>query len=307
MIALILLKKILSLFLIMGAGIVLVKSHVVKSEDSKILSLLSLYLFMPCVIITSFQVEYTPEVRSGLLLALAVAVLIHILLLLCNAVLKRFLHLDAVEQTSVIYSNAGALIVPLVSSILGAEWVIYTSAFLSVQMFLLWSHARAVLCGEKGIQLKRILTNINMISIFIGIFVFITNLRFPVVLQDAMDSLSGMVGPAAMLVTGMLIGNTSFRRLMSYKRIWLITALRLLVVPILVLLLLKYSGLHSLAAEGRQVLLVTFLATMTPSASTITQMSQVYGKDADYAGAINVMTTLLCCVTMPLMVALYQM
>ena len=38
----------------------------------------------------------------------------------------------------------------------------------------------------------------------------------------------------------------------------------------------------------------------------ITQMAQVYGKDADYASAINVATTLLCIVTMPLMVMLYQ-
>lgn len=35
-------------------------------------------------------------------------------------------------------------------------------------------------------------------------------------------------------------------------------------------------------------------------------MSQVYGKDADYASAINVATTLLCIVTMPLMVMIYQ-
>ena len=32
-----------------------------------------------------------------------------------------------------------------------------------------------------------------------------------------------------------------------------------------------------------------------------------YGKDADYASAINVVTTLLCIFTMPLMVALYQL
>ena len=51
----------------------------------------------------------------------------------------------------------------------------------------------------------------------------------------------------------------------------------------------------------------SLLAICTPSASTLTQMAQVYGKDADYASAINVVTTLLCIVTMPLMVALYQM
>jgi hypothetical protein len=37
------------------------------------------------------------------------------------------------------------------------------------------------------------------------------------------------------------------------------------------------------------------------------QMAQVYGKDADYASAINVSTTVLCIVTMPLIIALYQL
>ena len=73
------------------------------------------------------------------------------------------------------------------------------------------------------------------------------------------------------------------------------------------ILLLKFSGLASFAENGSQILLVTLLATITPSASTITQMAQVYGKDARYAGAINVITTLFCMITMPIMVYLYQL
>jgi hypothetical protein len=56
-----------------------------------------------------------------------------------------------------------------------------------------------------------------------------------------------------------------------------------------------------------QILLVTFFAVITPAASSITQFAQVYEKDAAYAGAINIVSTLLCIVTMPLMVAIYQM
>ena len=63
----------------------------------------------------------------------------------------------------------------------------------------------------------------------------------------------------------------------------------------------------STSAGGQNNTAGYMLAICTPSASTLTQMAQVYGKDADYASAINVVTTLLCIVTMPLMVALYQM
>lgn len=55
------------------------------------------------------------------------------------------------------------------------------------------------------------------------------------------------------------------------------------------------------------MLLVTLLATATPAAATITLLTQVYGKDAEYASAINVVTTLLCLVTIPIMVTLYQL
>ena len=36
------------------------------------------------------------------------------------------------------------------------------------------------------------------------------------------------------------------------------------------------------------------------------QLAQVYGEDAKYAGAINVMTTLFCIFTMPVLVFIYQ-
>ena len=102
-----------------------------------------------------------------------------------------------------------------------------------------------------------------------------------------------MIGPLAMLISGMLIAGTTPQEILAFPHIGLVTILRLIGVPLLTILLLKFSGLASFAENGSQILLVTLLATITPSASTITQMAQVYGKDARYAGAINVITTLL--------------
>lgn len=307
MISLILMKKIFSLFLIMLMGALLVKCRILKAEDSRSLSLVTLYLIVPCVILSAFQVEYTPEVRDGLLLALAAAVAIHILLILLSWPLGRLLHLDPLEKATAIYSNSGNLVIPLVTALVGSEWVIYASAFMSVQLFLLWSHGKALLCGETSIDLKKILSNINMISILAGIVLFATGLHFPGPVEDAIDSLSVMVGPISMLVTGMLIGGMDLKKTFAYKRLWLVTALRLVIFPLVVLVLLKYSGMASLVENGETILLITLLAAVTPSASSVTQMAQVYNRDADYASAINVATTLLCIVTMPALVFLYQL
>ncbi len=306
LITILLIKKIISLFLILSAGAFLVKRKIVGGRDSRVLSTLSLYLLMPCVILSSFQVDFTAQVRDGLILAAVAAVIIHILLVTLNAALRGPLKLGPVEQTSVVYSNAGNLIVPLVFAMLGKEWVIYTSAFIAVQQTLFWSHAKSILCGEKGFSVRKVVTNVNMIAIFAGFLLFLTGIRFPGPVEDAVESLGGMIGPTSMLVTGMLIGAMDLKKIFGYRRLWLVAALRLVAVPLMTLVLLKFSGLARFTENGTQVLLITFLATMTPSASSITSMALVYGSDADYASAINVVTTLLCVATMPVMVALYS-
>ena len=303
----IIIQKIISLFIILFLGMVMVRTGLLKIQASKVLSVLSIYLMMPCIIITAFQIDYTPEVRNGLLLAAGAAVAIHILLIGLTWALKRWLRLDAVEQISIVYSNSGNLIIPLVSAALGPEWVIYSSAFVSVQLILLWTHGQAVLCGGTQVQWRKIFTNINMIAIYIGVILFFTGVRFPWPVQDAVESVGNMLGPTAMLITGMLIGNMRLKQILSYRRVWLVTLLRLVVYPGLVLVLLWVTGAKYLIPGASGVLLVTLLACITPSASTITQMVQISGKNADYAGVINVVTTLLCIVTMPCMVALYQL
>ena len=286
----ILVGKIAALFIIMFLGFVLVKTGICRSDDSRILSRLSVYIVVPCSILSDFQVSCSPSILNGLLLAVG-----------------PLLHLNGVEKASIIYSNAGNLVIPLVSSILGPDWVIYSSAYVSVQLFLLWSHGKMMICEEKKPDFKKIITNTNMIAILFGIFLFLAQISLPDPVDSAVRSLGSMIGPLAMLISGMLIAGTTPQEILAFPHIGLVTILRLIGVPLLTILLLKFSGLASFAENGSQILLVTLLATITPSASTITQMAQVYGKDARYAGSINVITTLFCMITMPIMVYLYQL
>lgn len=305
MISLLLAEKIFSLFLIMFTGVLLIKLKILTPSDSRVISLLILYLITPCVILSAFQVEFTPEIRSGFILALAAALVIHVILIFTITVLGKVLKLTGVEQAASVYSNAGNLIIPIVISLLGKEWVIYSSAFVIVQLFLIWSHGKMLLCGEHRLEFKKVFANINMISILVGLIILLTGVRFPHVVQDAVDSIAGTIGPLGMLVTGILIATTDLKKLRSFRRLWLITLLRLVLLPMVIAVVLKYSPLASLAPNGTEILFVSLLATITPSSGGLTQMAVIYGSDPEYATAINVVTTLLCIVTMPLIVAFY--
>lgn len=306
MIGLILAKKILSLFLMMAMGAVLVRARVIRLEDSRSISLLSLYLITPCAIFSAFQMAYSPQILEGLILAAATAFILHIMMIVLTKLLEKPIGLDVVEKTSIIYSNAGNLIIPIVTAIFGKEWVIYSTGYLSVQTILLWSHGRMMICEEKNVDFRKVFMNINILAVFVGVICFISGVMLPAPLLDAVDSMASMLGPSAMIVTGMIIGSMDFKRVLSYRRLWLTGLLRLVIYPLIGVAFLKFSGITGLVPEGATILMITLLAMTTPSASTVTQMAQVYGKDADYASAINVVTTLCCILTMPLMVTLYQ-
>lgn len=106
MIPQLLLYKILQLIIIMILGFALVKIKLVKSEDSIVLSRLSLYLFMPSVIINAFNIEMNDDILKGLAIAFLIAILIHIVLLAVDFILKKYCKATTVERASIVYSNA---------------------------------------------------------------------------------------------------------------------------------------------------------------------------------------------------------
>ena len=305
-ISLLLMNQIIQLFIMIFMGFIIVKAKLLKAEDSKILSVIVLYLIIPCVIINAFQVTYTKDTVQGLLITLAASVLTQIILLIIISVLGKFLNLNEVEVASIYYSNSGNLIVPIVMFILGKEWVLYGCVFMSVQLVFIWTHCKKIISRESTYDWRKIVLNINMISIAIGIVLFLTRIHLPAIINNTLSAVGSMIGPASMIVTGMLFAGMDFKQIFANKRVYFVSFFRLIIVPVIALFLIKCSQLSTFSSNGNKLMLIVFLAIITPSASTVTQMCQVYENDSQYASAINVVTTLLAIVTMPLMVMLFQ-
>lgn len=306
MIVLLLTRQIAQLFIIMFFGYVLVKFKIVKTEDSKVLSAITLYLIIPCVIINAFQIEYSADVRDGLILAFAAAFVVHILFIAITRVLGKIFSFNSVERASIIYTNAGNLIIPIVIAVLGSEWVVYCSGYLVVQMIFIWSHGRMMICEDKTFNIKKLLMNINMIACAAGMLLFVCRIQLPLIVLETLGTVSSMIGPVCMMVAGMLIAGMNLKKIVTMKRIYLVAFFKMIAVPLFILALFKLSGVASLVTNGDTILLISLLASIAPAAATVTQMAQIYDKDAEYASAVYFLTTMLCIVTMPLLVWLYQ-
>lgn len=291
----------------MFMGYAVVKAGLMKSSESKSVSVILVYLVIPCVIIKAFQVDYTPDVQKGLFLAIAAAVAVHILFLLITIPLKKMFQMDVIEQATSIYSNAGILVIPLVQELLGQDYVIYSSAYIAVQLILLWTQGKNMLCEEEKLEWKKVFLNVNIISIIAGIVLFLFRIKLPAGVQDVLGMMNNMIGPLGMLLAGMAIAEVPLKSIFTKKRNYLSVALRLLLYPVLGLFLMKAIQIVVNLENSSQILLTVYLACVTPACASVTSMAQLYDKDAAYASSLYVLTTLLSIVTMPMMVYLYEM
>lgn len=296
-----------ALFLLVVVGYVLVKTGVLKARDASILSKLVLYMCAPAAIIIAFQIELTASRMQGFLLALGAAVGVHILYFGVVGLLDHFWHYNAMEKASMIYSNCGNLILPLVTLVLGQKMVFYASGYMMVQTILLWTHCKTIMSGDAHFEIRHILLNVNMVAIALGIILCITHIHLPTMLYSALNSAQNPMGPLSMLVVGMLLSEMNMKEAFTNKRVYIISFFRLILLPALFLAIIVLFHIHNLFVGADKVLMISLLAASGPSASTVTQFASIYHNEEKESSLINAMTVIFCLFTMPLLNMVYSL
>ena len=306
--SILLLEQILSMVLMALAGFMSGRMKLVTGEQSRVLSCVTVYLCMPCSMIASFSTRLEAGKLAGLGLGLAAAVLIHLFYLLLDRVFsRRPVAMTREEQALVTYNNAGNLIIPMVRNILGLEYVLYTSSYIFVQNLLVWTHGQKLMGGEQTLRWKKVISNPVIAGIGIGLVLFVSGISLPAPLRTAVEAMSGCMAPLCMLVTGIVLSELDLGRAFSNGRVYLMSLVRLILLPLLSAgILLLLNRLFPIA-DAANILTVSLLCAIGPSASTIVQQAQLYrNPNVGYVSSVNSMTTVLCAVTMPLITLLFR-
>lgn len=140
-----------------------------------------------------------------------------------------------------VYSNAGILVVPLVQTMLGQEYVVYTCSFMVVQQVLLWTHCRHRLCSSERLDWKKVFLNINILSLIVGALLFAGGIELPEVLGGTMEMMAAIGRPYGSCWRA-AIADVPLKQVFGNARGYLSVVLRLLVYPLVVLVCLKSAA-----------------------------------------------------------------
>ena len=302
-------EKIAGLAIYIALGFLAVRTKLMTYQDSKALSQFALWFLTPCAMINAFQYEFSAAKLAGMGVSLIGALIVVVVFALLTAALRRALPLTVVDYTTLVYPNAGNFMLPLIASAMGGEWVIYLSSAFFVMNLLMFTHGQAALSGQKKVSLKMIVNNPVMIAIFIGLALWVLGWKLPGVLGDSVSALGNMMGPVYMFTIGMILGSADLRSVFLDKKAYLICAGRLLLYPIAAILVLRFCGVMQLHPQAREILTVVALTAGAPSAVMVVQFTTMFRteEEAQFASATNILSTVLCLFTLPLVQWVYAL
>ncbi len=292
--------NVLTLFLLMGVGVVCAKTKLFSDGAVKALANLVLYIATPCVIIKSCIREFDPAMLWGFLTVVAVAAVNHALLILLAKVVFRDKEENRrrVLRCATVFSNAGYMAIPLQQAILGDVGVFYCAAYVIVFNVFLWTYGLAEMSGESRLSAKKILLNPGVIGVVVGLALFVLPIPVPGLIADGIGHLAALNTPVPMLIVGYYLAQTDLVAALKDGGGWLCIGLRLVVTPLLALGALLLCGVRG------DLLTACMICVATPVATACTMFATRFDRNPRLSVNLVSLSTLLSVVTLPLMVAL---
>ena len=294
--SLIILKQIILMFIYMMIGFLLYKKKFVTEQGSKELGKILLYVILPVVIVKAYLVTFSVELLKGLVLSFMAS----LLALLLSMILSRvvFGSRYPIEQFSSAFSNAGFIGIPLVEMTFNDSMaVFYVSSFVALLNILQWTYGIVVMTGKKdSIALKKITTNPIIISFLLGILLFFLPVELPEVLDSAVAAITSMNAPVAMIILGTYLAQMKLRDLFTDRAVYLCALMRLIVIP------LATAAVLALIPGNEMLKISVLIVAATPVGSNVAIFAQMEGLDHTQAVKDICLSTVLCIVTIPVVV-----
>ncbi len=298
--------QVVIIFIYIILGYLMARNKKITEDGAKQMTSLLLMFVTPCVLIESYQNKidsFSMDLVKDLGISALLTILFHIIgILLATLIYKR-------EETGIykinifasVYSNCGFMAIPLLKAVLGDDGVFYGSAYLAMFTILTWTHGIYVFSGSrKSISAKSMFINPGVIGAAIALSLFLFKIKLPSIGLEAVGGIASLNTPLSMIVLGTYLANINAKKALSTPSLYSVSALRLIVIPLLSLLLVM--GINIFYPIPALLSVAVLIPAACPSAAIAALFSSKYGNDAEYASEIVAINTLLSIITIPFII-----
>ena len=298
------------LFVFMIAGFALAKFKILPKGSASILAKLENWLFLPALVFQTFVQNFTISMLGVtwklFVFSLALlAVIIPITIFVCKLLTK-----DAYVQKIYCYvlcfanfAFMGNAVVKAIFPNFFYQYVIFTLA-LWIPIYLWGVPALLVPSGDKKSAKDKLRSLINpmFLSMIVGLVIGLLSIDLPAPVDEFIGGAANCMSPLAMLLTGITISEINFKKIFRSARVYIISALRLLVYPLVLIAFFAFVPIH--IPDVYMICAVCSVAM--PFGLNSIVIPAAYDKDTSESSGLVLISHALSVITIPLIFMLLR-
>ncbi|MDR0852559.1 MAG: AEC family transporter [Clostridiales Family XIII bacterium] len=307
--------KIISIFVIVLIGYLVSKVGWLPVDSSKYLSKVVVNIAAPCAIVSSLSQQNLDAEGLGTLFMLSGFSIVQFLF--CLAVALLFLKVMKVEQderciykNAILFSNCGFMGFPVALAIFGAQGLFYQVLINCIYTFFMFTvgvsnvrprskHSQTFL-HKIGVLLRDIIS-LPVISMVIGMVILLLHIPVSEDIISVLDMLGSIMTPLSMMVIGIQLTESKVSDVLHNKKLILVSALRLIILPGLFFLAIVFLPISKMAIG------VLTMNLMLPVAAVTVVLAEEYGRNVKLAAEGTFLSTLFSMATIPVAALLLSM
>lgn len=295
-------QQVAVLFVLIGLGALARFTRTLDDVSVRGATALLLNFVTPCLLIATFQRDYSAEQLATIGLAGVLGFGFHFISMALAYIFLRDRDpsRDVVLKFALVFTNAGFMSLPLQKEVLGADGVFCGAVIVGVFQIMCWTYG-IWLMGGRGtkIPLGRMLLNPGIVGIVVALAFFLLGVRLPGFAAKPCAMMGELNTPLAMVVIGYHLAGSRIAGVFGDAKALFAIALRLVVSPLVLVAVLALFG-----SWDRTLLVATVIAASAPTAAITTILAVQFRRDIPLSVALVSLSTIASIVTMPLVVAL---
>ena len=291
--------QMLALLIMIGAGFFLTKTKMMDAHTNTQMSKMIVNLFNPLLIVSSAAnsagLISLHTVGAIAVIASGMFVIFILVGMLLSPLFDKAPDQRKIFQMMFVFSNLGFIGIPVVSSILGEEYVVYVSEFLLIYTLVFYTYGVALMDGKFSLSSLKSMFNPGTISAIASLLIIVLGIQLPGFVKTAISYLGNVTSPMALVAVGFTLAHSDLKKIFGQPKLYLFSVIKLLILPLLMLPLLK------LATDSQELISVCIVMFGMPIGNMPLILGNQKGIDGSTCSAAIILTTLLCVLTIPVL------
>ena len=295
-------EQVVILFTFVAMGYIISKFGKVNAQHSKVLSSVLVDVILPFNVLKafwgSFTVQYLSENLFMVMVSVAVLLTLSVAAYFCGKLFDKNPYIRKVYEYSLVIPNMGYMGYPLAEAMYGAAGLMDLMMFGIPVSLYIYIYGYPILTKTK-ISLKKLLNPV-IITMVIAMALGLSGLQMPTLVADILGKGSACMGPISMLLTGIVISEYNLKAILGDGKIFIMSALRLVVIPILI-------GLVLSPFVEKEIVRTAVLLYALPCGLNTVVFPKLVGENCRIGAGLALVSHLAACATIPFVFWIFQL